>query len=325
MIPVLFGVLTLTFILSRFIPGDPVNAYLPLYHTDEQYDAMKAQLGLNEPLIVQYFNYIINIFTGNWGLSSEVERKVPVWNIIWDRLPRTIELSFFSILIATYLGIKIGKISAVNRKSWKDTTSRGFSLIGVAMPVFWLGMILRFIFSITLGILPGTGFKNGRYPDPPAITNFRLIDSILSGQLYLTLDYLTHLILPVTCLALITLASIVRQTRSSMLEILEQDYVRTARAKGVREKDVINNHALKNALIPTVTVIGLNFGFLLGGAVLTETTFNLHGLGTLIIAAINDYDYHVLNAAIFFVALMFVVINLITDILYGIIDPRIRY
>ncbi|TFF87601.1 MAG: ABC transporter permease [Promethearchaeota archaeon] len=324
MIPVLFGVLTLTFILSRFIPGDPVIAYLPLNHTTQQYLEMEEYLGLNDPIIVQYFNYMIDVFTGDWGLSSKIGKKIPVWTIIWDRLPRTIDLSFFSILIASYLGIKIGKISAVNRNKWKDTLSRGFALIGVSMPVFWLGMILRYIFSTELGLLPGTNYF-GAIGHPPTITGFRLIDSLLSGKIYLAIDYLQHLALPVACLSIITVASIVRQTRSSMLEVLQQDYVRTARAKGCKEKDVINSHALKNALIPTVTVIGLSFGSLLSGAVLTETTFNLHGIGELVIDAINLFDYYVLNAVIFFIAFVFIAINLITDLLYGFIDPRIKY
>jgi len=325
MIPVLWGVLTLTFFLSRLIPGNPVNPYLPLNHTYEQYLQMQHILGLDRPLHEQYVRYIADIFTGNWGISSRVAKDVPVWDLIWERLPRTIDLSLFSILIASYIGIKAGKISAKNRNKWKDTATRGIALVGVSIPVFWLGMMFRYIFAIQLDILPGTNFKSGMYPDPPRVTGFRLIDSLISGEIYLATDYLEHLILPVACLALITLASIVRQSRSSMLEVLEQDYIRTARAKGCREKDVINTHALKNALIPTVTTIGLSFGALLGGAILTETTFNLHGVGELIVVAINDYDYYVLNAIIFFVAIMFLLINLITDMIYGYIDPRIRY
>ena len=324
-IPVLFGILTLTFFLSRFIPGDPVNPYLPLDHTQADYDQMEHILGLDRPLIVQYFQYFIDIFTGNWGISNSIAPDEPVWDLIWDRLPRTMDLSIFSIVIASYIGIKTGKISSTHRNKWKDTSLRGVALIGVSIPVFWLGMIFRYIFSIQLEWLPGSNFKTGSFPDPAFVTGFRWIDSLLSGEIYLFMDYLRHLILPVACLSLITLASIVRQTRSSMLEVLEQDYIRTARAKGCKNKDVINIHALKNALIPTITTIGLNFGSLLGGAILTETTFNFHGVGELIVVAINDYDYYVLNATIFFVALMFLVINLITDLVYGLIDPRIRY
>jgi peptide/nickel transport system permease protein len=325
MIPIVFGVLTLTFFLSRFIPGDPVYAYLPLDHTREQYLTMRSILGLDRPIIEQYFNYLIDVFTGDWGISSQISPETPVWEIIWDRFPRTIDLTVISVLIASYIGIKTGKISAVNRNKWKDTSLRGIALVGVSVPVFWLGMIFRYIFSEQLGILPGSNFKTGYYPDFPFFIGFRIIDSLISGQIYLTIDYLEHLILPVACLSLITLASIVRQTRSSMLEVLEQDYIRTARAKGCKEKEVINKHALKNALIPTVTTIGLNFGALLGGAVLTETTFNFHGVGELVINAIREYDYYVLNAVIFFIALLFLLINLITDLLYGYIDPRIKY
>jgi peptide/nickel transport system permease protein len=179
--------------------------------------------------------------------------------------------------------------------------------------------------GVEVKIFPATGYKTPGYPDPPMVTGFRLIDSLITGKFYLFVDYLHHLILPVLALAFITLASITRQTRSSMLEVLQQDYIRTARAKGCDEKEVVSSHALKNALIPTVTVIGLSFGGLLGGAVLTETTFNLKGMGNLIIMAIQRYDYYVINATVFLTALIFVVVNLLMDVIYGLLDPRIRF
>ncbi len=325
LIPVLFGVLTITFILSRLMPGDPVQSLLPINHTHEQYLAMKRFLGLDQPIIVQYFRYIADLFSGNWGASFAINRGVPVWDLIWERFPRTIELTLFSVLIASYVGIKTGIVAAKHRNKWKDTLFRGFALLGVSIPVFWLGMMLQYVFAYQLGWVPSGGFKNMRYGDPAYVTGFRLIDSLISGELYMTTDYLWHLILPVFCLSFITLASITRQTRSSMLEVLQQDYIRTARAKGCREKEVLHTHALKNALIPTVTIIGLNFGSLLGGAVLTETTFTMAGMGDLLVSAILERDIYLINGLVFFSALLFVIINLFIDILYGIIDPRIRY
>jgi len=200
----------------------------------------------------------------------------------------------------------------------------------VALPVFFLGMLLQYTLGYLIRIddvalFPSTGFKTIIYEDPPTVTGFRIWDAILSGQFYMVTDYLYHLILPVFCLSFISLASIVRQTRSSMLEVLEQDYIRTARAKGCKEKDVINTHAKKNAMIPVVTIVGLGFGSLLTGAVLTETTFGLAGMGQLLIDSIANSDYWVLNGLVFFFALVFIAINLITDVIYGILDPRIRY
>ncbi len=325
LIPVLFGVLTITFILSRLMPGDPAYALLPLNHTHEQYLAMRRFLGIDQPIILQYFRYISDLFTGNWGASFAINRGIPVWDLIWERFPRTIELTLFAVLIASFLGIKTGIIASKHRNKWQDTTFRGFALVGVSIPVFWMGMMLQYALAYQLDWLPSGGFKDPDYGSPPHVTGFRIIDSILSGELYLTIDYLVHLIMPVTCLAFITLASITRQTRSSMLEVLQQDYIRTARAKGCKEKDVLHTHALKNALIPTVTIIGLNFGSLLGGAILTETTFTMAGMGDLLVSAIMERDIYLINGLVFFSALLFLMINLFIDILYGIIDPRIRY
>lgn len=324
-LPVLFGALTLVFILSKFMPGNPVYAYLPQQFTTEQYWATYRWLGLDKPIIVQYFKYIGDIFTGNWGKSVAISRGESVWTLVWQRFPRTMELTIFSVLIASFIGIRSGMISAKHRNKPKDTVIRGAAIVGVAIPIFWMGMILQYIFSYQLDWLPAIGFKTGYFGDPPLVTGFRIIDSLISGQIYLTIDYLIHLILPVFCLSFVTLASITRQTRSSMLEVLQQDYIRTARAKGCKEKDVIRTHALKNALIPTITVIGLSFGGLLGGAVLTETTFSLHGMGELLLNAITRYDFYVINATVFLITLVFIGVNLFMDVLYGFLDPRIRY
>ncbi len=325
-VPVIFGVMTLTFILSRFMPGDPVLAYIGEGRFSlPYYLRLKQELGLNDPLIIQYFRYLGDVLVGNWGYSQSIARGMPVWELIMLKLPRTADLAIFSIIIAAVLGIKAGVVSATHRNKARDTIFRGISLVGVAVPVFFLGMLLQYLLAITTHIFPATGFKTQFYVDPPLVTGFRWIDALISGQFYLFTDYFYHLVLPVFCLSFISLAGIVRQTRSSMLEVLEQDYIRTARAKGCKEKDVINTHAKKNAMIPTVTVIGLGFGGLLTGAVLTETTFGLAGIGQLLIDAITDSDYWVLNGLVFFFALVFIFINLITDVIYGILDPRIRY
>jgi len=330
-VPVIFGVMTLIFVLSRFMPGDPVLAYLPEGRINwDLYETLYHQLGLDQPLIIQYMRYLGGIFVGDWGYSFSIARGMPVWELIMLKLPRTADIALFSIIIAAIIGIKTGIISATHRNKAKDTFLRGITLIGVALPVFFLGMLLQYTLGYVVRIddqalFPTTGFKTNTFTDPPFVTGFRIIDAIISGELYMIPDYLYHLILPVFCLSFISLASIVRQTRSSMLEILEQDYIRTARAKGCKEKDVINTHAKKNAMIPTVTILGLGFGALLTGAVLTETTFGLAGLGQLLLDSIANDDYWVLNGLVFFFAIVFISINLITDVIYGLLDPRIRY
>lgn len=329
MIPVVFGVLTLTFILSRLMPGDPVRAILTAagipHPAPHVVAAMTRQLGLDQPIIIQYFRYLGELFTGQWGISISIARNQQVWDLIIQRLPRTIDLAIFSMVIAAFLGIKAGVISATHRNKPRDTVVRGLALVGVAIPVFFLGMLVQYFLGHVYKIFPTTGYKNFIYEDPVFVTGFYIIDAIISGQLYLIWDYLYHMILPVFCLSFITLAGITRQTRSSMLEVLQLDYVRTARAKGCKERDVVNTHALKNALIPTVTVIGLSTASLLTGAVITESTFGLVGLGSLLISSIDLNDYWVLNAVVFLITLIFVFATLITDLLYGILDPRIRY
>ena len=328
-IPVIFGVLTITFILSRVMPGDPVIALLQARSVPNINPTLIAQLrhelGLDQPIIIQYFRYFLDLFKGNWGLSVSVSRGTPVWDLILRRLPRTVDLTIFSILIASFLGIRIGVISATHRNKARDTLFRGIALIGVSFPIFFLGILLQFTLGYVLDIFPTVGYKQIQYPDPPYVTGFFLIDSLIGGYYYLAIDYIWHLTLPVICLSFNTLASILRITRSNMLEVLEQDYVRTARAKGCKEKDVIKIHALKNALLSTVTVIGLNFAYLLSGAVLTETTFGIYGIGLTLVNAIRYSDYWVLNGIVFVITIIFVLTTLITDILCGILDPRIRY
>jgi peptide/nickel transport system permease protein len=328
-IPELFGALTLTFILSRLMPGNPAVALLVSRGIPKPNPNIIAQmeheLGLDLPIIIQYFRYLGELFTGQWGESVVIVRQMPVWNLILQFLPFTADLAIFSIIIASYIGIKIGVISATHRNKARDTIFRFFALVGVSVPIFFMGMLLQYLLGYVIPIFPTASYKSIEYKSPPRVTGFYLIDSLISGKLYLVADYLVHLALPIFCLAFVTLAGIVRQTRSSMLEILEQDYIRTARAKGCKEKDVIHSHALKNALIPTVTIIGLNVAGLLTGAVLTETTFGIYGLGRLLVDSINLTDYWVLNGVVFLMTLIYLCANLFTDVIYAILDPRIRY
>jgi peptide/nickel transport system permease protein len=319
----------LTFILSRLIPGDPVLAMLEAAGIAKPnrvvYNQMVKQLGLDQPILVQYFKFIGDLLTGQWGVSVSIARNQPVWDLVMQRLPRTIDLSIFSIIIAAFVGIKAGVISAKHRNKPADNVVRSLALIGVAIPVFFLGMLMQYYLGHILKLFPSTGYKNFVYENPPIVTGFYMIDAVISGEIYKIWDYLYHLIMPVLCLSFVTLASITRQTRSSMLEVLEMDYVRTARAKGCRERDVINTHALKNAMIPTATIIGLNLAALLDGAVITESTFGLVGIGLLLIDSIALLDYWVLNAVIFFITLLYVGTNLAIDMIYAMLDPRIRY
>jgi len=315
--------------LSRLIPGDPVLAMLEAAGIAKPnpvvYNQMVRQLGLDQPLLVQYFKFIGDLLTGQWGLSVSIARNQPVWDLVMQRLPRTIDLAILSIIIAAFVGIKAGVISAKHRNKPADNVVRSLALIGVAIPVFFLGMLMQYYLGHLLKLFPSTGYKNFVYENPPIVTGFYIIDALISGELYKIWDYLYHLIMPVLCLSFVTLASITRQTRSSMLEVLETDYVRTARAKGCKERDVINTHALKNAMIPTATIIGLNLAALLDGAVITESTFGLVGIGRLLIDSIVLRDYWVLNAVIFFITLLYVGTNLGIDMIYAMLDPRIRY
>jgi peptide/nickel transport system permease protein len=332
LIPILFGVLFLSFVLTRQMEGNPY-----LWSIGEgahglstaRYQALKESLGLDKPPVQQFFLYLGNLFQGDWGLSLSLEKDKPVWDIIMKCFPRTVEITILAVSFSSIVGIIAGIVSSVHRNTLRDTVIRFIALMGVAIPVFWLGLLLQFVFAYKFDgwfgwSLPGSGFNTiGR--DPLSITRLRLLDCLLTGRFDLLWDTILHLIMPVFCLSFISIAGITRYTRSSMLEVLELDYIRTARAKGCKEKQVINKHAFRNALIPTITVIGLNFAGLLGGAVLTEHTFNIRGMGVLTLQSIEARDYFVINACVFMITIVFVVVNLITDIIYGLADPRIRF
>ena len=294
MLPVLLGVSLIIFIMVRVIPGDPGYILAGPHATKDQVEQIREQLGLNKHPITQYFIFLRNLFRGDLGTSTRT--GLPVMKEIMARFPNTLMLALASILIASVFGVLAGIIAGVKQNSKFDYLSMLIALFGLSMPVFWLGLMLMLLFSIKLGWFPAVGA-----------------------------DTLKHLVLPALTLGANSTAIIARMTRSSMLEVIRLDYIRTARAKGLSEKMVISRHALKNALIPVVTVIGLQTGILLGGAVLTEIVFAWPGIGRLLVESILARDYPVVQGVVLVVATMFIFVNLIVDILYSYLDPRIRY
>ena len=331
-IPLTFFVLILTFIMSRLMMGDPTYFMFPLGTDPEIIEETREKLGLNEPWFIQLGIYLISIFRGDFGVSASAVPGAKVSDVIKIVFPRTIELMIFPILLIPILGVKLGKKSAVHRNKLQDGVIRVIALCGVALPSFWLAMLLQYFVGKVLPDItnyqfsfPFFGYKGIGMPDPPYVTGFRIIDSILANDHYLLMDTIRHMILPSICIILVSFASITRQTRSSMLEVMEQDYIRTARAKGIEEETVINKHMLRNALIPTSTVIVYQIAGLLAGSFLVETVFNYNGLGRMAVESIVKRDYWMINAIVIIFSLIVITGNLLIDILYSILDPRIRY
>ncbi|MBB4825356.1 peptide/nickel transport system permease protein [Sporosarcina luteola] len=322
LIPVLLGMTFIVFMMIRAIPGNPAQVILGQQATPEAVAAMNEKLGLDKPWYTQFFNYIGNILRGDLGESMRT--RLPVTDEIWPHLAATLELAVFAILIAVVIGMNAGIISAWFQNSWFDYTAMILALVGVSMPIFWLGLLGQWGVAIELGWLPTSGREEVRDP-VNAITNLYVIDTIIQGRFDQLWQVIRHLILPGIALATIPMAIIARMTRSSMLEVMRSDYIRTARAKGQKMFWVVYKHALKNAIIPVLTVIGLQMGMLLGGAILTETIFAWPGIGRYIYDAINFRDYPVIQSGILIVAFIFVMINLVVDLLYGLIDARIKY
>lgn len=318
---VLLGVSVITFALVRAAPGDPAVHLAGQHATPETLEDIREKYHLNEPVYVQYFIWLKMALKGDLGRS--IESREHVTREIIERLPMTLELSLIAIIIATVVGVLAGIISAVRQYSAVDYSVMISALFGVSMPIFWLGLMLLFIFGVKLDLLP-IGGRLSTGIDLERITGMHILDSILTLNGEALIDSIKHLILPATALATIPMATIARMTRSSMLEVLRQDYIRTERAKGLSERAVVYKHAVRNALIPIVTVIGMDVGVLMGGAVLTETIFTLPGLGKYIARAILAYDYPVVQGFTLFFAAAFVLVNLATDILYMYIDPRLR-
>jgi peptide/nickel transport system permease protein len=344
-IPVLLGITFIVFALARVIPGDPCRAALGERATAATCDAYTHRYGLDQPIPVQFGLYLGQLASGDLGNSLKLSR--PVTQILIERLPTTVELTLMALLIAVVVGIPLGVISAVRRNSSVDVGTMVFANLGVSMPVFVLGLLLAFLFAIILKDTPLSLPPSGRLSsgvsvrplttvwglqgvDGPVrglldfLSGLYIPTAIITGQWSAAADAFRHLILPAIALATIPLAIIARITRSSLLEILGQDYVRTARAKGVRENAVVVRHAMRNALLPVVTVIGLQLGALLSGAVLTETVFNLAGVGRTLYEAITGRDYVVIQGFTLTIAVIYVVVNLVVDVSYGFLDPRVR-
>lgn len=322
LIPLLIAISLLVFLMIRLIPGDPAQIKLGEKGTEEDLKRMREELGLDKPLHIQYWRYLKRLLQGDLGRSIRTNNKVT--NEIKTSFPATIELTVLSMIIASIIGIFLGVISAVKQYTWIDNLSMVGALVGISMPVFWIGMMLMLIFSWKLGWFPISGRINLE-ANLDIITQFYLIDSIITGNWVAFKSTLSHLILPAITLATIPVAMIARMTRSTTLDVLNKDYVRTARAKGLKERVVIWKHVFKNSLIPVVTIIGLQFGSFLGGAVLTETVFARAGVGRLLINGITGRDFAVMQGAVLVIATFFILLNLIVDILYAYLNPKIRY
>ena len=327
LIPTLVGISILSFVLIRLVPGDPVMLMLGERGADpEVYERMKGELGLNKPIYKQYMTFVSNAVQGDLGKSIISKRSVV--DEFFSRFPATLELGMCSLFFAIILGIPFGILAAVKRNSFYDYFLMGGSLVGYSMPIFWWGLVLILFFSVQLGITPVSG-RIGIMFDVEVVTGFMLIDTLLPqnvsnegfGPFFSTLS---HLILPSIAMGTIPLAVMARMTRSSMLEVLGEDYIRTAKAKGLPISKIIGVHALRNALIPIVTVIGLMFGSIITGAILTETIFSWPGIGKWLVASINGRDYPVIQAGVLFIATMIVAINLIVDLVYAVANPKMR-
>jgi peptide/nickel transport system permease protein len=321
-IPVLLGVSIVVFFMVRAIPGDPAQLLLGQQATEEQVQQVRQNMGLDKPVIVQYGIFLADAVRGDFGDSIVTGR--PVTTELLARLPATLELTAFAMLVAILVGVPVGVISAVKQYSLLDKFTSVLALTGISMPIFWLAMILIVIFFVNLGWLPFPGRLSTGYA-VTSITGLVLVDSLLTLNFAAFWDGLKHLILPAIALGTIPMAVIMRMTRSSMLEVLGEDYVRTARAKGVVPWRVIFKHALRNAMLPTVTVIGLQAGLLMGGAVITETIFSWPGVGQIAYDSVNRRDYAMIQGVVLYGATLFVLVNLLVDVLYAVLDPRVRY
>lgn len=345
LVPVLLGIMTVTFVLVRLIPGDPCTAMLGEKARPERCVEFKERFGLNDSIPVQFARYIGNVVQGNFGNSIKDSR--PINDILAERLPMTVELTIGATLFASTLGILLGVVSSIKQNSSVDVGSMMFANIGVSMPIFWLGLLLAYFFALTLrntpfALPPSARLTSGT--DLPSLmkmwdmedaqgfsrfvvlflSNSVLLNSLIQGKFNVFFDALRHLILPCITVGTISLAIVARTTRGAMLDVMTQDYVRVARAKGLSERAVIFKHTFRNALVPIVTIVGLQFGALLSGAVLTETTFNLPGVGTKLVDAILSRDYPVVQAFTVVIAVLFVMVNFVVDLSYAYLNPRIR-
>lgn len=337
-IPTLLGVAFVIFMFQRLIPGDPAVAMLGEHANEENVARIREQFGLNRPVFLdrdaltrgdltgffdsQFIRYLGRLV--QLDLGDSIHRRIPVAETLAVRFPATFELAFLSLLIALIIGVPVGIISASRRNSVLDGVTMIGSLIGVSMPIFWLGLLEIMFFAVMLGWLPSGGRLSSDIKIQ-AITNFALLDSLLTGNMPAFVDALKHIVLPALALATIPMAIIARMTRSSMLDVLQEDYIRTAKAKGLTERVVLVKHALRNAFLPVITIIGIQAGTLLSGAVLTETIFSWPGIGKWVFDAILARDYPIVQGATLLIAVIFLITNLLVDLSYALLDPRIRY
>jgi len=321
-IPVLFGLSIILFAFIHLLPGDPATTILGQHARPELVAQLRARLGLDQPLWQQYLTYLADLLHGNLGNSFVNNR--PVLGEFLVRFPGTVELTIAAMAYAVALGIPLGRFGARHAQTMSDGAVTVISLLGISIPIFVLGLTLQYIFGVVLHWLPATGRLDGHL-NVPAVTNFMLIDTLLAGDFGDFVDALRHLILPAIALGSIPLAIITRITRASVLDVANEDYVRTARAKGLKEKRVDSRHIMRNAWLPVVTVIGLQVGGLLGGAVITETVFAWNGVGKWVVEAIQAHDYFVIQSSILLFAFIFLIVNLLVDIGYAFLNPRIRY
>ena len=322
LIPTFIGVSIVAFAFIRLLPGDPVQMLAgERVVSPERHAALMQQLGFDRPLVMQYLSYLWGLLQGDFGTSIVTKRGVA--GEFFTLFPATLELSLCAIIIAVFLGVPAGVFAAVKRGSWFDQSVMGAALVGYSMPIFWWGLLLIIFFSGILQWTPVSGRISLLFYFPQ-VTGFMLIDSLLSGQKGAFTSALSHLILPSIVLATIPLAVIARQTRSAMLEVLGEDYVRTARAKGLAKSRVVGVHALRNALIPVVTTIGLQVGVLMAGAILTESIFSWPGIGKWMVDSVFRRDYPVVQGGLLLIAMIIMLVNLAVDLLYGVINPRVR-
>ncbi|MBV9791245.1 MAG: ABC transporter permease [Chloroflexi bacterium] len=319
---VFVGVSVITFTLAQLVPVDPAAAALGQNARDDQIEAFRQQYGLDRSPLEQYVTYVNRLLHGDLGISIRTRR--PVADDLRDFLPATIELSLAAMGVALVLGISLGILAAVQRNTLLDAVARIFALIGGSLPIFFLGLVMLAIFYSRLRWLPGPGRLDALFQPPPRVTGLYTIDSLLAGDWALFRNSLSHLILPAVTLGYFSTAVLLRMTRSSMLEVLNQDYIRTARSKGLRERIVLLRHALKNSMIPVLTTIGITFGSLLSGAVLTETIFSWPGLGRYATASATSLDFPAVMGVTLIAAIVYPVVNTLVDIGYHLLDPRIR-
>jgi peptide/nickel transport system permease protein len=322
-IPVLIGVTLLVFIISHAIPGDPARMMAGQKASREAVENIRRSLGLDRPLPEQYGRYLLGLVKGDLGRSIRNQR--PVLEDLRDFFPATLELTIVSMIFCMGVGLPLGILSAIRRNHPIDHTARVFSVIGVSMPVFWLGLMLLLLFYRNLGWLPGSGRLDVGFSPPVHVTGMYLVDTLVEGDFLKFANVFSHIILPAFCLSYVYLAIITRIVRSSMISAMGQEFITTARANGISETIVILKHGLKNALIPTVTITGLSIGELLGGAILTETIFDWPGMGKYVVDSIGFLDFPAIMGFTLVVSLIYVLVNLLVDVLYAFLDPQIRY